>query len=441
MYSRIVVLRPYSLNSTNRDVYSSMYLKIHGVYIFGTGTWYNTTWYHQSTPSPHIPTAKYFRLGFGSNLSVSLPTSMRVGPLISMLLFTLTCRHMPRASASFTTSLLWKQSLDVQNRGLAGLSRHKKKARRFDRYAAPPLKAKGDGPKKITNRPNQLRADRVLANRGWGSRSECFEVLKQKRVKVFRDGKYQILQGPSDRLDMEEPLWVDHKEVPQIPLLLVYHKPKWVLSVLNDPKGRPCLASVLPKQFQNQDLHPVGRLDYDTSGLLLFSSLGFLTQKLLHPTHAIPKHYMAIVQGQVEEGELKEKLSTGVETADGTYSAELIDVQHLTETASQQIWQRVRDTLPPEYDVEELEERQLLPPDGDATILSQVRVVVTEGKHRMVRRMLANCGHGVVELKRERQGVIELGDLPLSEFRRLTPEELVWAQTLVPNNARKKNKK
>jgi 23S rRNA pseudouridine2605 synthase len=188
-------------------------------------------------------------------------------------------------------------------------------------------------------------------------------------------------------------------------------------------------------------LHPVGRLDYDTSGLLLFSSVGVLTQKLLHPTHAIPKQYMAIVQGQVEEDELKEKLSTGVETADGTYSAQLIDVQHLTETDSQQVWQHVRETLPPEYDVDELEERQLLPPDGDAPILSKVRVVVTEGKHRMVRRMLANCGHGVVELKRERQGVIELGDLPLSDFRRLTPEEHAWAQSLVPNNARKKNKK
>lgn len=380
---------------------------------------------------------------------------MRFGRLTSMLLLTLICRHhMSRVSASasasvsaaFTTSLLRTELLSPnvpQHRGLAGLSRHKKKkARRFNRFAAPPLKAeKGDGPKKITNRPNQLRADRVLANRGWGSRSECFEVLKQKRVTIFRDGKYQVLKGPSDRLDMDEPLWVDHKEVPQIPLLLLYHKPKWVLSVLNDPKGRPCLASVLPKQFQNQDLHPVGRLDYDTSGLLLFSSLGVLTQKLLHPTHAIPKQYMAIVQGQVEEDELKEKLSTGVETADGTYSAQLIDVQHLTETDSQQVWQHVRETLPPEYDVDELEERQLLPPDGDAPILSKVRVVVTEGKHRMVRRMLANCGHGVVELKRERQGVIELGDLPLSDFRRLTPEEHAWAQSLVPNNARKKNKK
>ena len=300
-----------------------------------------------------------------------------------------------------------------------------------------------NGPKKITNRPQQLRADRVLANRGWGSRSQCFEVLKQKRVKVRRNGTYHILQGPSERLDMNEAIWIDHKELPQIPLLLVYHKPKWVLSVMNDPKGRPCLASVLPKMYQNQDLHPVGRLDYDTSGLLLFSSLGVLTQKLLHPTHAVSKQYMALVQGQVDATRLSETLASGVETTEGTHTAELLDVQHLTNEDSQRVWQQVRDTLPPEYNVEELEERRFLP-DSTAignTLLSQVRLVVTEGKHRMVRRMLANCGHGVVELKREKQGIIELGDLAENAFRRLTPEEQEWAQAMVPINARKKNKK
>ena len=376
----------------------------------------------------------------------------------------------------------------LQRCGLAGMSRHKKKGVKSGSRISPliPLLPsaqmpssmrvyKGDshgsrssrtattgssdnskdGPKKITNRPQQLRADRVLANRGWGSRSECFDVLKQKRVKVLRDGKDYILQGPSERLDMNEAIWVDHKELPQIPLLLVYHKPKWVLSVMNDPKGRPCLASVLPKQYQSQDLHPVGRLDYDTSGLLLFSSIGVLTQKLLHPTHAVPKQYMALVQGLVDETLLSETLARGVETAEGTHTAELVHVRHLTQEDSQRVWQRVRDTLPPEYNVEELEERRFLPDtttttsnDGTTTTttttaltLSQVRLVVTEGKHRMVRRMLANCGHGVVELKREKQGIVELGDLPENEFRRLTPEEQVWAEAMVPSNARRKNKK
>ena len=428
--------------------------------------------------------------------------------LFLVILFRITMRmlynglvRVPRASAAFTTgnlfasprSLQQQQVLLLQRCGLAGMSRSRKKDKDGTRQSPrgipllsslPPLPPnmkvfKGDaggrrsnrtstpstvvnnnnnnntdnknGPKVITNRPHQLRADRVLANRGWGSRSECFEVLKQKRVKVIRDGKYHILNGPSDRLNMNEAIWVDHKELPQIPLLLVYHKPKWVLSVMNDPKGRPCLASILPKKYQNQDLHPVGRLDYDTSGLLLFSSLGVLTQKLLHPTHAVPKQYMALVQGLVNQTELSDTLARGVETTEGTHTAELVDVQYLTIEDSEQVWQRVRDNLPPEYNVEELEDKRFLPdstadPNSTTTTtpslqLSQVRLVVTEGKHRMVRRMLANCGHGVVELSREKQGMVELGDLPENEFRRLTPEEEVWAQSIVPSNARKKHKK
>ena len=94
---------------------------------------------------------------------------------------------------------------------------------------------------------------------------------------------------------------------------------------------------------------------------LLFSSIGVLTQKLLHPTHAVPKQYMALVQGLVDETLLSETLARGVETAEGTHTAELVHVQHLTQEDSQRVWQRVRDTLPPEYNVEELEERRFLP--------------------------------------------------------------------------------
>jgi 23S rRNA pseudouridine2605 synthase len=300
---------------------------------------------------------------------------------------------------------------------------------------SPPLKFK---------RPPLYRADRVLANRGWGSRADCFEVLKQGRVSVMRDGEIQKVAGPSDRLDMDAILWVDKKEVPSIPLLLVYHKPKWMLSVLNDPKGRPCLDSVLTRPYDKLDLHPVGRLDYDTSGLLLFSSLGALTQRLLHPTHGITKQYVAIVQGLVNRDVLEEKLRDGVMTSEGTHTAQLLDVNHFSQEESCQIWTNMKENLPPEYDEEDLEDRRLLPPEGDdglMPLLSQVCLEVKEGKHRMVRKMLANCGHGVVELKREKQGIIELGDLPVNQFRRLTLEEGEWAQSLIPTNTRKKYKK
>jgi 23S rRNA pseudouridine2605 synthase len=364
-----------------------------------------------------------------------------------------------RASAAFTTSLLQHNLYDAathnnhqQQCRTFALSHHQKKKHKLAeqrRCVDQPPQMKS-GPKKIKNRPSLLRADRVLSNRGWGSRSECFELLKQKRVTTLQrdhgEDKVVTISGPSDRLRMNATLWVDgNKPVPLIPLLLAYHKPKWVLSVMHDPQGRPCLDKVLPDHYQNQDLHPVGRLDYDTSGLLLFSSNGALTQKLLHPSHEVPKQYMAVVEDVVDENKLRGQLEAGVETTEGTHTAELVDVVHFSDTESQEVWKTMRAALPPEYNVTDLEERGYLPSDGISTptkLLSQVRIIVREGKHRMVRRMLANCGHGVVELKREQQGEIILGDeLPLNEFRNLTDAEEDWAQSLIPRSGKKKGKK
>jgi len=295
----------------------------------------------------------------------------------------------------------------------------------------------GSGPRKIRNRPELYRADRVLANRGWGTRSESSEVLKQKRVKVQReDGKTELVKGPSDRIGMDDPIFVDGKKVPVIPLLQVYHKPKWVLSVMNDPKGRPTVKDSLSDFHKKQDLHPVGRLDYDTSGLLLFSSNGGLTQKLLHPSHDISKEYVAVVEGIVDDEKLKAQLQEGVETGEGTHTGELLEVSHLPETDSRDIWKTLRETLPQEYDAGDLEKRGYLKDNNDEP-LSRVRLAVSEGKHRMIRRMLANCGHGVVLLHRERQGKIVLGDLEPDNFRDLTPDELEWAKSLVPTTGKK----
>ena len=141
--------------------------------------------------------------------------------------------------------------------------------------------AKKKGPKLNKKRNKHLlRADRVLANRGWGSRSECTELLKRRRVFCETpDGTRVVVKGPSEKVTMDTPLFVDSTPVPVVPLLLVYHKPKWVLSVLHDPHGRPNIGSLLSDVQRRQKLHPVGRLDYDTSGLLLFSTNGSLTQR------------------------------------------------------------------------------------------------------------------------------------------------------------------
>lgn len=152
----------------------------------------------------------------------------------------------------------------------------------------------------------------------------------------------------------------------------------------------------------NAGMHPVGRLDADTSGLILFSSDGVLTQRLLHPRHEVEKEYVATVEIEgsaenIDEDLLRSKLLKGVETSEGIHTASLL---------------RVVDS---EY--------------GDG--LFDLTLTVKEGKHRMVRRMLANCGFPVVELKRERHGEILLADLDEGEFRGMQDNELDWIQSLL----------
>jgi 23S rRNA pseudouridine2605 synthase len=246
------------------------------------------------------------------------------------------------------------------------------------------------------------------------------------------------IMGPSEQIPMDASLWVDGTtEVgAPAPLLRVYHKPKWVLSVMGDPQGRPNLES-LDMVHQNSQLHPVGRLDYDTSGLLLFSSEGPLTQALLHPTHEIQKEYVAVVVGEVDEEDLRQKLQQGVTTSMGDFPATVIEARSIDKEDIPRIITDILNNLPPEYDVAKLEEKGYLF-FKDATNLSQVRLVVEEGKHRMVRRILANSGHAVVSLKRERLGVIQLGDLKEGQHRELTDEEETWARSLITTTPKKK---
>lgn len=254
--------------------------------------------------------------------------------------------------------------------------------------------------------PGMLRADRILSNRGLGTRSQTSKLLRQRRVGYLdkSTGKIVGIKGPSVKVHPEATLYLDGNELPgPPPPILIYHKPKYVLSAMDD-KERSHLGEKLEEcEFPTSNaLHPVGRLDYETTGLILFSSSGELTHRLLHPRRGVEKEYVARVEGIVDEAELRNKLSSGVETAEGVHQADLLEVIPV-----------------PENECE------------DGNDAADVRVVVTEGKHRMVRRMLANCGHPVLELKRERHGEVRLGDLPVGKFRQPTDEEISWTESLL----------
>lgn len=257
------------------------------------------------------------------------------------------------------------------------------------------------------SKPQSLRLERVLSNRGHGSRSEVAVLVRQGRVRV----ESKVVKSPSEKIPPDASITVDGVEVGVVPLLMAFHKPLNVLSSMGDPMGRPSLKEVVPETWERMGLHPVGRLDADTTGLLLFSSDGALTQRLLHPSGGVEREYIAVVEGDATRRGLRDELSAGVETSDGTFPAVLLDakLQNGKFTNSE---------------------------DGDESrsmVKSTVRLMVKEGKYRMVRRILANTGHPVIDLHRVRYGGITLDELELPEgkFSEITAEATAWAKGLM----------
>lgn len=155
---------------------------------------------------------------------------------------------------------------------------------------------------------------------------------------------------------------------------------------MNDNKGRKHVGEL---DFISK-MHPVGRLDYDTSGLLLFSSDGKLTQYLLHPNHEIEKEYVALVVGKVDEESLRETLAKGVSTSLGVFPAKLVNVHSISFNQVQPLISDIIDGLPDEYDLSKLEENGYLF-FKNATELSEVRLVVQEGKLFVVFLLVIVC--------------------------------------------------
>lgn len=232
------------------------------------------------------------------------------------------------------------------------------------------------------------RVDRRLQACGVASRREAERLVRAGRVTL--DG--EVVRDPAARWDPSRALALDGREMRVPPVLVAWHKPAGVLTALRDPWGRDGLDEALPEAIRD-GWHPVGRLDLDTRGLLLLSRDGAWTQRLLHPRRAVEREYVARVEG-APAPDLGDRLAAGVETADGVYPAQLVAV------------------------------------DGDL-----VRLIVREGKHRMVRRLLANLGLPVLDLQRVRYGVVELGELAEGAWREVTDAELTALWPAGPRGA------
>lgn len=219
-----------------------------------------------------------------------------------------------------------------------------------------------------------MRLDRLLAERGFGSRKEVARLLRRGAVRVGDE----VVRDPRRAVADDALLEVAGQISLPLPVLLRWHKPAGVLTTVRDPWGREGLEAALPPGF-SEAFHAVGRLDRDTSGLLLLSRDGALTQRVLHPKRAVPRTYVATVS-QVPPA-LAERLALGVETAEGTFTGHV-----------------------------------------DAIDGRDVKITVTEGKHRMVRRMLANAGAPVEALHRMSFGPVTVEGLAAGAFDEVLPE-------------------
>jgi 23S rRNA pseudouridine2605 synthase len=229
----------------------------------------------------------------------------------------------------------------------------------------------------------EKRLQQILSEMGIASRRKSEELILEGRVTV--NGKVASLGAKADIL--RDHIKVDGKLLvkPERRVYIAFNKPKNVVTSLYDPEGRPTVKDFL--RGVKYRVFPVGRLDFDSEGLLLLTNDGDLAQAVLHPSKRISKAYLVKVKGLPEEKEI-DKLRCGVRLDDGI-------------TAPAKV-KRIRS----------------------AESNSWLEITIHEGRKRQIRRMLEKIGHPVIRLQRVRIDGLELGRLGPGEYRFLTPVEL-----------------
>ena len=230
----------------------------------------------------------------------------------------------------------------------------------------------------------QVRLNRYLSMCGVTSRRKADDLIKQGRVKV----NGEVVRSLGVRIDPDtDRVEVDGKEVkPPKKRYVILNKPSGYLTQLGtSPDGRRTIQELI-KDIPER-VYPVGRLDYNTEGLLLLTNDGELANRVLHPRYKLPKVYVALVKGVVPKNKLR-KMRAGIELEDAFAKPD--DVK-------------------------------ILRYEGPRT---WIQITFHEGRKHIVKRFLARFGHPVVKLIRVAIGPIRLGDLPKGKWRDLTGREI-----------------
>ncbi len=234
------------------------------------------------------------------------------------------------------------------------------------------------------------RLNKFLAHAGVGSRRHCDDLIVAGRVKI--NGTVVRELGLKVDPDHQKVSVDDSPVQAERAVYWVVHKPPGYLCTNHDPAGRPLAGDLIP--HVEQRVYTVGRLDEESEGMLLMTNDGGLAQSLMHPRYGVDKTYQVLVAGKPSPQDLQ-KLVEGVWISDGRVSAK---------------------------------SARRMKAQGDST---WVRVVLTEGKNREIRRMLAKLDHKVLRLKRVAIGPIQLDKLPKGKCRRLSLTEILELRKVV----------
>ncbi|MDE6585216.1 MAG: rRNA pseudouridine synthase [Clostridia bacterium] len=232
-----------------------------------------------------------------------------------------------------------------------------------------------------------MRLNKYLAAAGVASRRECDKIIAEGKVTV--NGKQAVL-GAEVKTD-DEVCFNGNRVTLKKNEYYILNKPKGYICSVSDERGRKTVMDLMPQNVGR--IYPVGRLDYDSEGLLIMTTDGELAQKLTHPSNEIPKTYLVKVEGIVTETDLN-PLRSGIEV-DGYVTKK--SKAHIVETNKN---------------------------------YTKIHITITEGKNREIRKMFAAIGKEVTLLKRIKIGELTLRGLDRGVYRKLTQQEIAYLNML-----------
>lgn len=228
------------------------------------------------------------------------------------------------------------------------------------------------------------RLQKVIANLGYCSRRKAEELISTGKVSV--NGKIVTELGTkvktSDTIEVDGNILDNNKNYEYY----ILNKPRGVVTTTHDEHDRKTVVDLIDT---NTRIYPVGRLDYDTTGLLLLTNDGVLANKLMHPSSKIDKTYIAKIEGMISPISIK-KLRSGVVIDDYKTRPARVKVKSVNKKTNKSI----------------------------------VEITISEGKNHQVKKMFEAVGHHVEKLKREKYAIFDIRDLKVGDYRKLTFKEV-----------------